>query len=148
MIRRPPRSTLFPYTTLFRSLQLAHGGNIWGRKCTWLDLIFGVVEHVFTYIFGRNFTVQVQNAQIQHHVPQFSNVARPLELGQQLQRFWREADVGATVRQKRFSSSTCDSRRRVRAITTIALPRQFWLFVSARMIDFLRGFDYDIRRSV
>src|SRR4051794_41604702 len=26
MIRRPPRSTLFPYTTLFRSLQLGHGG--------------------------------------------------------------------------------------------------------------------------
>src|SRR5256885_13206873 len=24
MIRRPPRSTLFPYTTLFRSLELAH----------------------------------------------------------------------------------------------------------------------------
>src|SRR5256885_8402942 len=26
MIRRPPRSTLFPYTTLFRSLQAARGG--------------------------------------------------------------------------------------------------------------------------
>src|SRR3712207_9036098 len=25
MIRRPPRSTLFPYTTLFRSMQLAVG---------------------------------------------------------------------------------------------------------------------------
>src|SRR3989454_5988102 len=25
MIRRPPRSTLFPYTTLFRSLPLRHG---------------------------------------------------------------------------------------------------------------------------
>src|SRR5258708_35422852 len=25
MIRRPPRSTLFPYTTLFRSIQAAHG---------------------------------------------------------------------------------------------------------------------------
>src|SRR2546429_3653884 len=25
MIRRPPRSTLFPYTTLFRSLQLSRG---------------------------------------------------------------------------------------------------------------------------
>src|SRR3712207_8442104 len=25
MIRRPPRSTLFPYTTLFRSLAVAHG---------------------------------------------------------------------------------------------------------------------------
>src|SRR2546422_1220415 len=26
MIRRPPRSTLFPYTTLFRSLRAARGG--------------------------------------------------------------------------------------------------------------------------
>src|SRR5256885_12326204 len=26
MIRRPPRSTLFPYTTLFRSLNAASGG--------------------------------------------------------------------------------------------------------------------------
>src|SRR2546430_17629904 len=29
MIRRPPRSTLFPYTTLFRSLATAHFGR-WG----------------------------------------------------------------------------------------------------------------------
>src|SRR2546422_2260468 len=28
MIRRPPRSTLFPYTTLFRSLSYAWPGNI------------------------------------------------------------------------------------------------------------------------
>src|SRR2546421_7199130 len=27
MIRRPPRSTLFPYTTLFRSLALLGGGS-------------------------------------------------------------------------------------------------------------------------
>src|SRR2546421_3911797 len=27
MIRRPPRSTLFPYTTLFRSLELADAGR-------------------------------------------------------------------------------------------------------------------------
>src|SRR3989442_11393928 len=27
MIRRPPRSTLFPYTTLFRSLDLVVGGG-------------------------------------------------------------------------------------------------------------------------
>src|SRR3712207_8221375 len=27
MIRRPPRSTLFPYPTLFRSLDLPHGGR-------------------------------------------------------------------------------------------------------------------------
>src|SRR3712207_7493431 len=27
MIRRPPRSTLFPYTTLFRSSAVSHGGG-------------------------------------------------------------------------------------------------------------------------
>src|SRR3712207_9298376 len=27
MIRRPPRSTLFPYTTLFRSIGGSHGAN-------------------------------------------------------------------------------------------------------------------------
>src|SRR5438445_7432017 len=39
MIRRPPRSTLFPYTTLFRSLLLGAclrddgvGGNRWDRQ--------------------------------------------------------------------------------------------------------------------
>src|SRR5258707_15894824 len=31
MIRRPPRSTLFPYTTLFRSDDGAHGGENPGR---------------------------------------------------------------------------------------------------------------------
>src|SRR2546422_8148843 len=29
MIRRPPRSTLFPYTTLFRSLNKKTGESIW-----------------------------------------------------------------------------------------------------------------------
>src|SRR5258706_5526516 len=32
MIRRPPRSTLFPYTTLFRSLERGHRGG--GRRRT------------------------------------------------------------------------------------------------------------------
>src|SRR5437016_11355638 len=31
MIRRPPRSTLFPYTTLFRSLSTPGGGDHRGR---------------------------------------------------------------------------------------------------------------------
>src|SRR3712207_8368953 len=31
MIRRPPRSTLFPYTTLFRSNHVAVGGGVLGR---------------------------------------------------------------------------------------------------------------------
>src|SRR6266478_8763419 len=33
MIRRPPRSTLFPYTTLFRSLPHRAGGHWRDRPC-------------------------------------------------------------------------------------------------------------------
>src|SRR2546425_7304660 len=32
MIRRPPRSTLFPYTTLFRSLQIRIEGRVQQRR--------------------------------------------------------------------------------------------------------------------
>src|SRR3712207_8540320 len=32
MIRRPPRSTLFPYTTLFRSNSKLLGDRQWGRR--------------------------------------------------------------------------------------------------------------------
>src|SRR3712207_8873555 len=34
MIRRPPRSTLFPYTTLFRSGTLSHGTLISDREAS------------------------------------------------------------------------------------------------------------------
>src|SRR2546430_1830298 len=50
MIRRPPRSTLFPYTTLFRSklrhpnlLRLLPGGRC---RLAGVDLVFGVMEYV------------------------------------------------------------------------------------------------------
>src|SRR3989441_3851677 len=36
MIRRPPRSTLFPYTTLFRS-RIAAGQGFWGD---WLEALY------------------------------------------------------------------------------------------------------------
>src|SRR3712207_8216254 len=39
MIRRPPRSTLFPYTTLFRS-ESAPGG--WGRSVVTIGVFDGV----------------------------------------------------------------------------------------------------------
>src|SRR2546429_2128289 len=32
MIRRPPRSTLFPYTTLFRSKRLTGSAKPWGTR--------------------------------------------------------------------------------------------------------------------
>src|SRR2546428_10325454 len=51
MIRRPPRSTLFPYTTLFRSIA-AHldcrwpddGAHRLDRRAAWTDGIFVVVK--------------------------------------------------------------------------------------------------------
>src|SRR5438094_1119159 len=36
MIRRPPRSTLFPYTTLFRSRRAPPPGAVRGRRATGL----------------------------------------------------------------------------------------------------------------
>src|SRR2546430_12585998 len=36
MIRRPPRSTLFPYTTLFRSIAFSGGKAIRGPQCAGL----------------------------------------------------------------------------------------------------------------
>jgi len=40
MIRRPPRSTLFPYTTLFRSVEVANSERrrIWGLLAEGLDV--------------------------------------------------------------------------------------------------------------
>src|SRR2546426_7597985 len=40
MIRRPPRSTLFPYTTLFRSNGALYLGDIW-RTGSGLQLTYG-----------------------------------------------------------------------------------------------------------
>src|SRR2546430_7029309 len=54
MIRRPPRSTLFPYTTLFRSVDdltgvVLHKGVATTHKIPWIvdidDNLFDVSEH-------------------------------------------------------------------------------------------------------
>src|SRR3712207_8001284 len=44
MIRRPPRSTLFPYTTLFRSEQARHllRGGVLGLPGGQVDLLVGI----------------------------------------------------------------------------------------------------------
>src|SRR3989454_5650206 len=42
MIRRPPRSTLFPYTTLFRSPKPLHGGH------TFVHVFFEQLDFLFS----------------------------------------------------------------------------------------------------
>src|ERR1041385_9483251 len=39
MIRRPPRSTLFPYTTLFRSAECPRGGIPMGRRFLLVSMV-------------------------------------------------------------------------------------------------------------
>src|ERR1039457_1673768 len=49
MIRRPPRSTLFPYTTLFRSWPLRQSGAISGglfHEETWKGRLLFFVPHI------------------------------------------------------------------------------------------------------
>src|SRR5438105_11919777 len=51
MIRRPPRSTLFPYTTLFRSLNLAatvpyHASQLFSRNMTAFLQLLGKDGHL------------------------------------------------------------------------------------------------------
>src|SRR5258708_13102775 len=45
MIRRPPRSTLFPYTTLFRSLP--HSRNVLSTNCIGEWCLMLDVDHTF-----------------------------------------------------------------------------------------------------
>src|SRR3712207_9301684 len=50
MIRRPPRSTLFPYTTLFRSLPMARAAVLAGR--TLADVVTNTFSLVVLLVTG------------------------------------------------------------------------------------------------
>src|SRR2546422_11675302 len=47
MIRRPPRSTLFPYTTLFRSILLSAASPWWLHAPISFDVGFGTALRLF-----------------------------------------------------------------------------------------------------
>src|SRR3712207_7284174 len=54
MIRRPPRSTLFPYTTLFRSIVVSginHGENL-GDDITYSGTVAGAMEGIVIGVPG------------------------------------------------------------------------------------------------
>src|SRR2546427_7239366 len=56
MIRRPPRSTLFPYTTLFRSIQRVYGAAVNAAKLDDAEKLFALKLELAKYrqpqIFG------------------------------------------------------------------------------------------------
>src|SRR2546430_10878120 len=53
MIRRPPRSTLFPYTTLFRSYRSHKTERVEGETVAVYTFIGRMVQHVFPKGFQR-----------------------------------------------------------------------------------------------
>src|SRR5438067_9559855 len=57
MIRRPPRSTLFPYTTLFRSFHRPVRPEL---AKLWLRKVAARPSFVFTAILGKQFTFDRQ----------------------------------------------------------------------------------------
>src|SRR2546427_8890642 len=69
MIRRPPRSTLFPYTTLFRSTAAADEGD-WALEALTPHARFG-------WRATRRETVQTPHQELELlHTPQFGKVMR------------------------------------------------------------------------
>src|SRR2546430_14311752 len=60
MIRRPPRSTLFPYTTLFRSLHEPEGRHLL------LDTVFQDVDFLWSNIMNRS-ALLVAEDHIEHY---------------------------------------------------------------------------------
>src|SRR5690349_22870333 len=60
MIRRPPRSTLFPYTTLFRSMPVVaeqlRAEN--GRYLNWIKIVLSALFPIILGIFTIVFTMQ------------------------------------------------------------------------------------------
>src|SRR5438552_17626502 len=53
MIRRPPRSTLFPYTTLFRSIQLHLQRLVWRNRQSFVDDFPGTFRCGVSSLFWR-----------------------------------------------------------------------------------------------
>src|SRR5260370_41773964 len=68
MIRRPPRSTLFPYTTLFRS----HVAG-WG-----LLLVYGAQDPSFLALGGLAYTFGLRHAFDADHIAAIDNTTRKL----------------------------------------------------------------------
>src|SRR5258708_31146178 len=81
MIRRPPRSTLFPYTTLFRSLRLS--GVKPGGKLGFYG--FGAAAHVAIQVaLHWNMEVYAATRDARHTLP-YSSAARSEEHTSELQ---------------------------------------------------------------
>src|SRR2546425_4392586 len=81
MIRRPPRSTLFPYTTLFRSFRLPRGQRSWGSamltRVAWSGLWKELADEPgFILIIGRFWLTRVSTpSRSEEHTSELQSLA-------------------------------------------------------------------------
>src|SRR2546430_13443559 len=66
MIRRPPRSTLFPYTTLFRSAQISH--RIRSPHSSAQPLLTRTELHRFSFLDRKSTRLNSSHSQISYAV--------------------------------------------------------------------------------
>src|SRR3712207_7058795 len=75
MIRRPPRSTLFPYTTLFRSLAGNEGysrtGTIYGHDWSLVNIIDGAEKTTSPVASQSN--IKIQSARSEEHTSELQS---------------------------------------------------------------------------
>src|SRR5260370_27634680 len=69
MIRRPPRSTLFPYTTLFRSWQ-THFNHLYGYGATYYSYLFdqAIASRVWSQLFESDPRSEEHTSELQSHL--------------------------------------------------------------------------------
>src|SRR3989442_11948972 len=65
MIRRPPRSTLFPYTTLFRSARLTRFGTHHPLKCRACSICEWATNSVIWVVNGLAFRSEEHTSELQ-----------------------------------------------------------------------------------
>src|SRR2546425_9552403 len=83
MIRRPPRSTLFPYTTLFRSMvhlpiQVVQNnvGQEWGNDSTlWRANGSGFEDSIVHHPRGEKFFDKPENVRSEEHTSELQSLA-------------------------------------------------------------------------
>src|SRR3712207_6972555 len=85
MIRRPPRSTLFPYTTLFRSSALSN---------RWREFIRKVDD-------SKNVSLTHENHPFQD-ILQLTNIPRPRMTSKRVQCIWRSEEHTSELQSRQY----------------------------------------------
>src|SRR5258708_32263638 len=116
MIRRPPRSTLFPYTTLFRSL-LPIMGDIWAKNADFPD------AHILSERFKKMLPPQLQDQDPADKDAQLAQQAAALQqlTAQHEQLVAELARASDAIRTKRLDVESRERIANLQAQTQIAL---------------------------